>query len=258
VLTATIAYQNAAENLDRSLEVVAQSLEVSRETDYYLAHIGDVKSIDDFLADKRLIRYAMIAYGLGDMAYATGFIRKLLEGGVDDSNALANRMADQRYANFATAFNFDRYGPATTSFDRTQQATVDLYQRQTLEENVGEENEGARLALYFERQAPNATSSLGLRADQALLRVTQVALGLSPYMSNLSLEDQQAMIEKKLDVADLKDPAKLQKLLGRFTALYDVENPVAGATPSISPTLNFSPPAFSADLLSAIQNLKLR
>ena len=35
---------------------------------YYLAKIGEVKSVDDFLKNDRLFRFAMKAAGLGDMA----------------------------------------------------------------------------------------------------------------------------------------------------------------------------------------------
>lgn len=258
MLSATIVYQNATRDLDKSLAVVAKSPQVARETDYYLAHIGDVKSIDDFMGDKRLVNYALTAYGLGDMAYATAFVRKLLQGGVDDKTALANRLTDPRYAAFVSAFNFDRYADATTSFDRAQKGTVDLYQRQTLEENVGDQNEGARLALYFERQASGINSSLDILADARLLKVAQTALGLSPYTSNLSIEGQQALIDQKLDVADLQDPAKLQKFIRRFTTLYDVQNPVTDTSASLVSAISFSAPSIGADLLSAIQNLKLR
>lgn len=254
--TAAVTYRIAALNLDRSLDVVAKSPQVARETDYYLAHIGNVKSIDDFMADKRLLRYAMNAYGLSDISYATAFARKLLQGGIDDSNSLANQLSDQRYRDFVTAFNFVRYGSATTAFDRTQQGTVDLYKRQTLEENVGQQSEAARLALYFQRQAPKVTSGLGLLADAALLKVTQTALGLSPYTSNLSIETQQQVIEKRIDVADFKDPVKLAKFLNRFTALWDLNNPDQSTGTSIATALNYSGVGIGADLLTAIQKIK--
>ena len=53
------------------------------ETAYYLKHIGDVKSIDDFIKDTRLFNYAMKAFGLEDMAYAKAFMRKVLVEGVE-------------------------------------------------------------------------------------------------------------------------------------------------------------------------------
>src|SRR4051812_14816804 len=144
-LSATLEYKLTINDLDNSLAQVAKKPEVARETEYYLAHIGNVKSIDDFMKDKRLVTYAMTAYGLGDLSYATGFIRKLLQGGIDDSDALANRLTDSKYKAFVSTFNFVLYGDATTALTEAQQGTADLYNRQALEKTVGDQSEGARL-----------------------------------------------------------------------------------------------------------------
>ncbi len=78
-----------------------------------------MKSVDDLINDKRLLRFALTAFGMSDLNYATAFVRRLLEGGVDDTQALANRLSDQRYRDFVSTFNFKRYGATTTAFDRT-------------------------------------------------------------------------------------------------------------------------------------------
>jgi hypothetical protein len=94
----------------------------------------------------------MKAHGLGDMTYAKAFMEKVLEEGVD-AISFANSLSDKRYAEFAKTFNFKAFGEATTSFTKTQQGVVDKYLRQTLEEQAGDENQGVRLALYFQRKA---------------------------------------------------------------------------------------------------------
>jgi len=256
VLTAAAAYQSISRDLTRSLDSVAKSPAVARETNYYLENIGKVKSIDDFMANKRLLRYALTAHGLSDVAYAGALIRKVLEGGTDNDDSLANKLVDQRYREFAKTFNFVRYAGATTAFDATQSGTVEMYKRQVLEQNTGTVNEGARLALYFSRQAPKVTSALGLLADRALLTVTQTALGLAPSTSNLSLEAQQKLISDKLDVADLKDGAKLEKFLKRFMARYDADN--ATTTSSAVSIMNsgLGSVAISSELLAALQNIR--
>ena len=154
-MVSTIAsYQMISNNLVRSLQQTARQPDVSRDTTYYLAHIGDVKSIDDFLGDYRLFSYAMKAYGLSDMTYAKAFMRKVLTEGVSSSSTFANKLADSRYKEFATAFDFFTLGQDATKATAAQSGTVEKYVRQALEENAGEQNEGVRLALYFERKAP--------------------------------------------------------------------------------------------------------
>ena len=256
MLTATANYRIVSENLTRSIGRVADKPDVSRQTEYYLKNIGNVKSVDDFMSDDRLYRYAMKAFGLDDMSYAKAFMRKVLEEGTDKSDSFANSLSDRRYREFAEAFNFQRYGATTTAFDRTQQGTVDKFYRQTLEEDVGAEDEGVRLALYFERKAPTVDSILELLADPALLKVTQTMLGISEATGALDIDKQADMFAKRLDVEDLKDPEKLKKLISRFTGMWEAQR---GQSFNGASILIGGPIAMgvSGDLLASIQNLRL-
>lgn len=112
------AYQMVTRNLTKSLERTAAKPMVANDTAYFHKNIGKVKSLDDFMKDDRLYRYAVEAYGLGDMAYAKALIRKVLEGGVKDSNSFANRMSDQRYKDFAAAFDFSAEATETAYFQK--------------------------------------------------------------------------------------------------------------------------------------------
>ena len=122
MLTTLASYATIAGNLQRSLSTTAAKPQVARETEYYLAHIVDVKSIDDFLGDDRLFAYAMKAFGLEDMTYAKALMRKVLAGGIDKRDSFANSLADQRYREFAATFNFVRYEATTTIFDAPARA----------------------------------------------------------------------------------------------------------------------------------------
>jgi hypothetical protein len=231
--------------------------QVARESAYYLANIGNVKSIDDFLGNKRLFTFAMKAFGLQDMTYAKAFIRKVLTEGIDKDESFANTLSDKRYKAFAEAFNFARYGTTTTIFDRTRQGTVDQYVRQTLEEDAGAQNEGARLALYFNRKAGSIQSAYGILADPALLKVVQTALGIPAATSSMDIDRQAQMIAARLKIDDLKDPTKLNKFLSRFASLWDVNNPPT--TTASADALIAQPLAagIGADVLATLQNLKL-
>jgi len=186
--------------------------------------------------------------------FVTETLWKALTGGVDDSDSFANRLADPRYKELVTDFNFVRYGSTTTVFTRTQQGTVDRYVRQTLEVQAGQDNDGVRLALYFQRKADSATTPYSLLADKALLKVTQVMLGIPEGSGTLAIEKQADLISKKLNIDDLKDPEKVEKLLTRFSVLWDLDN----APPD--PILNlFNAPSsggIATDLLSQVQKLK--
>jgi hypothetical protein len=259
VLSASVSYRMVSENLDRSLKITADKPQVERETEYYLANITKVKSIDDFLADDRIYSYAMKAAGLSDMTYAKAFMRKVLTEGIDKDKAFANGLADPRYRKFVETFNFARYGATATAFDRTQQGTVDNYVRQTLEEDTGVQSEGARLALYFERKAADIDSIYDILGDKALLKVVHTAFQIPELSALMDIDKQAEMIGKKFDVEDLKDPEKLKSLLGRFTSLWELENGSSTASPTNAAAMIIgqSSVGISGDILSAIQNLKM-
>ena len=257
MLTTSVAFRSIAADMERSLARTADVPTVERETAYYLETIVNIRSIDDFLADDRVFSYAMEAFGLGEMTYARAFVRKVLEEGVDDSASLANRLADRRYRDFAAAFNFARYGETTTMFDRTRQGTVDLYVRQTLEQNAGRQNEGVRLALYFERKAAEIEGPMDILADSALLRVVQTATGISPLTSAADIDRQAEMISARLDVSELKDPEKLDRFLTRFTSLWELESPASPAPVAAIMAGPARPFGLSADLLASLQGLRL-
>ena len=259
MLSSSISYRLVSQNLDRSLETTAKKPEVARETAYYQENIGKVKTIDDFLNNSRLYTYAMKAAGLEDMTYAKAFMRKVLTEGIDDPNSFANKLTDQRYYDFAATFNFARNGEDTTSSTAVQQDVVDNYVRQTLEVDTGQQNEGARLALYFERKAPTINSAYDILADKALLQVFQTAFSIPSATSLMDIDKQADMISNKMDLADLQDPEKLQKFLTRFTSLYDVQNSSNTSVASAVTLLRGGSTSFgiSGDVLSAIQSLKM-
>jgi hypothetical protein len=255
VITTYASYSMISRDLNKSLERVAEQPDVARETEYYLSKIGDIKSVDDFMADSRIYNYALKAHGLEDMAYAKAFIRKVLTEGIDNKDAFANQLSDSRYASLAKSFNFSAYGEAATAFDTAQKGVVDKFQRQTLEEDAGSENMGVRLALYFERMAPTVKSGMEILADDALSQVVRTAFQMPDEIMAGDIDRQADYIEDVLDIDNLQDPAKVGKFLERFTAMWELENP----TDTYDPVSLFTPSTsgISADLLISINNLKL-
>lgn len=253
--TTSATYRQITKNLDRTLTATSASKPVALETANYLKNIGNIKSIDAFIANTRVFTYAMNAFGLGDMAHAKAFMRKVLTEGIDDPKAFAHRLADDRFVNFARAFDFKNKGTDTTSSVDAQQGVVDRYVRQTLENTAGEDDQGVRLALYFQRTAPTVKSAFGLLADPALWQVMKTVYGFPDAMANASIDNQAAAVNARLNVADLQDPAKLAKLISRFTAVWDVtEN--APADPRLALFGVGSKTSLDLNLVMTLKSLK--
>ena len=256
-MTTTYAtYQSIAANLPKALARAAAEPAAARETAYFKAHISDIKSVDDFVKDTRIYTYVLKAFGLQDISYAKALIRKVLDGGVDSASSLANKLADPRYKELATAFNFARYGEFTTGFAAATSGAVDKHAAQTLEAQAGAQNPAVQLALYFQRKAPGITSAYSILADAALLKVAQTALGLDPSNSRLDIDRQAKDIEAKLNIKDLQDPAKLQKFLASYTAKSDAASFDPATAPSVVLAGGSSQNGLSADLLISLQSIR--
>jgi len=233
--TTTEAYLTVSRNLARYQAMTAAEPSVKSATAYYEANIGKVKSIQDFVGNYRLLSYALNAYGLGDQINDTALIAKVLEGGVSDPKSLANTLSNSNWKAFATALDFVGEGAASVSSSSAVRTTTADYVEQQLESDQGADDVGVQLALYFQRVAPTVTSEYGILADPNLLEVAQTIFGLSPDTSASSIDSQAQSLSKLMPLSDLEDPKKLQQLVTRFTAMYDLDyGPASGATTSLS------------------------
>jgi hypothetical protein len=227
------------------------------QTEDYLARIREITSIDEFLADDAAYSYAVKAYGLIDRLDDKDFMRRILEGGVADPDSLANRQSNPAYAEFAAAFDFAALGEEATTHSAARQGAVAKYTRQTLEEEAGSQNEGVRLALYFERKASSITTPYHLLGDQALATVARTVLGLPDSIGTADIDRQAAMLSERIDFADFKDPEALDKFLTRFTTMWELRNG-QGASAASTSVLFAQPVEFgiSTDVLLTLNQLR--
>lgn len=234
---------------------IEQSEAVKQATAYFGENIVKVESIDDLLDDPRLVNYALRAFGIDDLEWTRAELARILEGGVSNPDSPANRHENENVARFAAAFDFPAFGEKTTTHVELRDATVAGYMRQTLEENAGADNEGVRLALYFQRKAPDIRSFYQILGDPALAAVVRTALGFPEAFAQADIDRQVSAMDKRLDIEDFTDPKKLDKFLSRFLAMWDVNNtaPASPALTLLSGGVSFG---ISGDTLMAIATLK--
>ena len=205
---------------------------VKTATAYYEANIGSVKSVSDLVGNYRLLSYALNAYGLGDQINAKGLITKVLEGGVSNPKSLANTLPNAQWKAFAAAFNFVDSGATPPSSTSTVKTTTSDYVEQQLESDQGGQDVGVQLALYFQRVAPTVTNEYGILADPNLLQIAATIMGLPP---SAAADLQPQTLSEFMPISDLQDPAKLNQLTERFTAMYDYTyGPSSGATSGLT------------------------
>lgn len=170
-----LSYDLIARDMTKSVNRVASEGQTKRETDYFNTTIGKVTSVEDFMGDYRLYSYAMKAYGLDDMSYAKAFMKKVLDSDLTDPQSFVNRLSDQKYRDFASAFQF---GKATATVQTTAQkdSTVQAYKDHLAQEAAAVGKDTA----YYKKAITAVTTVDGLMNDKKLYSYAMKAVGLDP------------------------------------------------------------------------------
>ncbi|MGO7210697.1 DUF1217 domain-containing protein [Rhizobium ruizarguesonis] len=230
------------------------------EITYFREQMATITTASEFLADDRLVSFALEAKGLDPDDVTSDELEKMFSSDLDDDKSYVNKLDDNRFAELVGSFNFDQDGNISADPTGTVQQrgdvleTIDSYVRLTLEDDQGDSNTGVRLALYFERKAPEISNAYDILGDSALFEFFTTTFNLSSYVSNMDVDKQAEMVDNFIDMKDLSDPDKVDDLIQRFTAMYDMANGT-GTTSSALSILTGSA-TISADTLLAVAQLK--
>ena len=238
---------------DSQFEAFNRDPVLQRDTEYFAEKIGDVFTAQELVADRRLLGVALGAFGLEDDLNSQAFIQKILEDGTGDDAALANRLADDRYRQFSDAFGFGP-GEIPRTLSETRMADiVDLFQEQSFEVAVGQQDENLRIALFGQRELDKLALDpmsedakwFTIMALPPLRTMFERALGLP---SNIALIDIDKQLETFKDrasvvfgdssVSQFTDPDSVEKLTNRYLARAQIDSFNAGfSSGSIALTL---------------------
>ncbi len=176
MLSTYTSYNLIAKDLLKSLNRTAAETVNARDAAYYKENIGKVTSVDAFLDDHRLYSYAVKAYGLDDMGYAKAFMRKVLDSDLADPNSFANKLTDERYRNFASAFTFNTSTTATAQTEAQLDEVIGLY-------TAGAANAGAAIkeeSRYYNAVIDQVTNVDQLLNNDRLRSYVFTAFGIDP------------------------------------------------------------------------------
>ncbi len=217
--------------MDRQQAAFDSSAQIKREIDYFSNKIGDTLTAKDLVADRRLLRVALGAFGLEDDIDKKAYVLKALEEGTDSRKAFANRMVDKRYQEFVKAFGYgNQSGPAVNTYGFVADITR-KYKIQKFEQSVGEVDQSMRLAMTFSREIggfansnkPDSTAWYKILGNPPMRSVFETAFGLPGSFGRLDIDRQMQIMREKAgkmlgdtSVAVFKDPEKVTKLLQTF------------------------------------------
>jgi len=219
------AIKNASPQQQAAVQTQAQKDAIA-----YQEGIAGIDSVSDLLDNRKMIDFVLVAKGLDPKKVSTKYLEKIFASDLNNPKSFANTESDPRFAEIVASFNFDSKGnvarlPMMGPQKRDQfRETQANYVEQSLEEQQGDTNPGVRLALYFQRKAGEITSAYDILADKALSEVFRTTFDLPDTMAAMPIDQQAKFVDRFMKIKDLSDPAKVAKLLSRFSAMYDIRN----------------------------------
>jgi len=234
----------------------------TEEIEYFEKQMETITTVDQLLSNNRVVTFLLESQEIDPKSVTKDELKQMFASDLADPKSYVNQLSDKSFAKIVASFNFDTEGNLTADTIGTVQQrgdvlqTVNNYVRQTLEEEQGNSNEGVRLALYFERKASSITSPYDILGDTALLNFFKTTYNLSTYFSSQDLDKQASTVEKFMELDKLSDPDYVQKVIQRFTALYDSQNGAANS-PALS-ILQGGSYSISPDTLLAVAQLSSR
>lgn len=242
--------------LNRTLENQAAAFdnsgEIKRDTDYFLANIGKIDTAEQLVNHRRLLSVALGAFGLQEDIDNKYFVRRILEDGTINADALANRMSDDRYLQFSKAFGFGDFGTPRTKLSTFANEILAQYQERSFEVAVGAQNDDLRLALNTKREladiaaedSSDDTKWFRIMGNSPLRQVFETALGLPDSFAQIDLNQQLDVFrdkaEQQLGISDLSqfnDPDRVENLIQRFLARAQIAETATASNGAVALTL---------------------
>lgn len=213
------------------------SPQIARDEEYFKAKIGQIKTAEQLVSDRRLLKVALGAFGLDSDINSKFFIQKILESKTLDPTSLANRLSDKKYLQLASAFGFGDYATPRTQLSTFPDEILSAYKTRSFEAAVGEQNDTLRLALNAERElgklaaksSSETTKWFSVLGDTPLRSVFEKALGLPTAFGQLDVDKQVEMIRQKAEaqlgsdtISQFSDATAVTKLIRRFLIRSEV------------------------------------
>lgn len=230
---------------DTQMDSFSKSPVQKRDAEYFRENIGKINTAEELVSDRRLLTVALGAFGLQDDINNKFLIRKMLEEGTTNDDALANRFADKRYRNLSAAFGF---GPAEVQRNRLSDFADRIiadYEKQSFEVAVGEQSQTLRIALAAERSFADIAESgasetanwFEIMSQPPLRTLFETVFNLPASFGQIDIDQQKDILvgkSKKVfgtsDPTAFADPALQERLLTRFTALSQLRESTAAAS----------------------------
>jgi ribosomal protein S20 len=172
---------------------------IQKAVDDFRAALANVKSPDEFVKNRKVMDFAMKAFGLGTATEDYGLTRRAITQDLDDKRALANRLTDSRYKTITKAFDFANSGVDKLADKDFVDDLVKRFLQNEFERSIGEKNSAVRDAIVFRRNVGDITRTVDILGNGILRRVVTKTLQLPDEIAIQSVQKNIADIDKRID-----------------------------------------------------------
>lgn len=216
---------------DNQFKAFTQSAQLQRSSDYFRDNIGQIETAEQLVGDRQLLTVALGAFGLQDDINSQFFIRKILEEGSVNDDALANRFSDPRYKEMSQAFGFGPGEFLKVGEPVFAEAIISRFETLEFEVAAGQQNEAMRFALYAEREMgllaqediSNDAKWFTLMGEPPLRNLFERALNLPSAFGQIDIDQQLKVFKERSrkefgtdDLTVFSDPAVVQDLITKY------------------------------------------
>ncbi len=227
------------------MAVLANTSDYKNDEAYVRANIGKINTAAELVADPRLLRVALTAFGLEGDIKNKYFIKTILEDGSLKVDALASRLANKQYLDLAKTFGFGDFKTPRNKISDFPDKLLGLYKEMKFESAVGDQSTEVRLALNLERELPiiagrNTSTEvqwLTVMGNKPLRKAMEVTLGLPASLGALDIDRQLKVFKDRArsqfgsdSLGQFTDPTKLKSIVDRYLLRAEAAGSQFGAS----------------------------
>jgi uncharacterized protein DUF1217 len=227
-------YKLGADQEESHMKLFESQPTTARDIAKFKEEIVDVKSVDDLMKNRTLLKVTLSAFQLESEINKYAMVEKMLSEDPDDDDSLVNKLVEPRWTKLAKAMQGLSKDPDFFLVEANVNAILEGYKTNEFEKFEGTNAPGIRQAMYFDRTAGGVEEISQIMADKTLMEVVRVGLGLPESFQSLEYEQQKARLEKQIDLEDFKDPEKIAEMVERFLIFTEINNTDAAANPMLS------------------------
>lgn len=207
--------------------LVAKDPTFKKELDTFRARVKDIKSIEAFFKDYRLLKTVLEAYGLESEIDKIGFVKRLLTSDPTDKNSLINRAIDPRYQELAADIRLFLGTDTLKNASFATKVENRLKQIRT-EKSLDEQAPGIRVAMRFKAEAAKVKSAYDILGNPILREVILTVTGLPKEIARQTVESQARTVEERVKIDKFSDPKYINSLIRKFLVRHEAEASPAG------------------------------